>query len=334
MMAVIGLDLGGTKLAAAILAEDGSIVHRAQRLLEGRGGDEVGRLITGQLAELLAYGRAHGLAIAAIGVSVPGIYQREAGTVWAPNIPGWESYPLRDLLQSQPGVGVAVAIDSDRACSILGEAARGAARGCAHAIFLAVGTGIGAGILIDGEVLRGAHDIAGAIGWMALDRPYRTGYDTCGCFESHASGAGIAEQARRRLSESPDHDGPLRQVDPARLTAQDVFAASDQGDPLAEAVLADAVAFWGMAVANLVSLFNPEVVVLGGGLFGPAARLLDRIVAEARRWAQPVSIQRVAIRVTALGPEACLYGTGQLALQAFRTAGSSGYLSASHHSDP
>jgi glucokinase len=322
-MPVIGLDLGGTKLAAAILAEDGAILHRAQTALEGRGGDAVGRLLTGQLSELLAYGRAHELAIGAVGVSVPGIYHREAGTVWAPNIPGWESYPLQDLLRAHAGAGIALAIDSDRACSILGEAARGAARGCAHAIFVAVGTGIGAGILVDGTVLRGAHDIAGAVGWMALDRPYRTEYQACGCFVSQASGAGIAEQARRRLAGRPDHDGPLRRVDPARLTAHDVFAAFDRGDALAEAVLADAVACWGMAVANLVSLFNPEVVVLGGGLFGPAARLLDRIVAEARRWAQPVSIQRVAIRVTDLGPEACLYGTGQLALAALRPAGPS-----------
>jgi len=321
-MPVIGLDLGGTKLAAAILGEDGAIIHRAQAALEGRGGEAVGRLMTDHLAELLAYGRGHDLAIGAVGVSVPGIYHCEAGTVWAPNIPGWESYPLRDLLRAHAGVGVALAIDSDRACSIRGEAARGAALGCAHAIFLAVGTGIGAGILVGGEVLRGAHDIAGAVGWMALDRPYRAEYEACGCFESRASGAGIARQARRRLAESPDHDGPLRRIDPARLTAQDVFAASDQGDPLAEAVLADAVACWGMAVANLVSLFNPEAVVFGGGLFGPAARLLDRIVTEARRWAQPVSIQRVAIRVTALGPEACLYGTGQLALEALRTADS------------
>jgi glucokinase len=321
-MPVIGLDLGGTKLAGAILAEDGALVHRVQSALEGRGGDAVGRLLTEQLAELLAYGRAHDLAIGAVGVSVPGIYHRAAGTVWAPNIPGWESYPLRDLLQAQVGAEVVLALDSDRACSILGEAARGAAIGCAHAIFLAVGTGIGAGILVDGAILRGAHDIAGAVGWMALDRPYRAEYDACGCFESQASGAGIAQQARRLLAESPDHGGPLRRIDPARLTAADVLAASDSGDALADAVLDHAVACWGMAVANLVSLFNPEVVVFGGGLFGPAARLLDRITAEARRWAQPVSIQRVAIRVTALGPHACLYGTGQLALEALRTAGS------------
>jgi glucokinase len=315
-MAVIGLDLGGTKLAAALFSDDGDIAHRSQHALEGRAGDAVGQFLTDQITELAARGQAMGHAIRAVGVSVPGIYRDRDGTVWAPNIPGWDRYPLRSLLQAQAGEGVRVAIDNDRACSILGESARGVARGCDHAIFLAVGTGIGAGILTGGRILRGADDIAGAIGWMALDRPYRTEYDRCGCFETHASGAGIESTARRLLAGKPDHDGPLGRIEPERLTAHDVFAAFDQSDAIAGAVLDNAVECWGMAVANLVSLFNPQVIVFGGGIFGPAVRLLDRVEAEARRWAQPISIGQVAIRASALGPDACLFGTGQLALSA------------------
>jgi glucokinase len=183
---------------------------------------------------------------------------------------------------------------------------------------LAVGTGIGAGILVDGAILRGAHDIAGAIGWMGLDRPYRPEYDRCGGFESHASGAGIARVARERLAAEPGYDGPPRAIAPGAITAHEVFEAYAAGDGLAARVVANAVECWGMAVANLVSLFDPEMVVLGGGVFGPAAGLLDRIVAEARRWAQPVSFARVEVRVSALGPEACLYGTGELARRAAR----------------
>jgi glucokinase len=312
-MPVIGLDLGGTKLSGAIFSDDGALLQRTKSTLEGRGGDEVGRLIREQLAGLLAAADAQGLPIDAIAASVPGIAHQGDGTVWAPNITGWDRFPLRDLLRDAAGGARPVAIDSDRACSILGEAARGAARGCDHAIFLAVGTGIGAGILVDGRILRGADDIAGAIGWMALDRPYRPLYDQCGCFETHASGAGIERAARRKLAETPGYRGPLRAPDPERLTAREVFDAHDAGDAVASAVVAEAVECWGMAVANLVSLFNPQVIVLGGGIFGPAARLVDRIAAEARRWAQPVSITRVALRVTELGPDACLHGTGQLA---------------------
>jgi glucokinase len=314
-MAVIGLDLGATKLAGALFGADGTVKERSSALLERRVGDDVARLINEHLRRLRTTAAARGEHVAAIGVSVPGIAHHDGGTVWAPNIPAWERYPLRDMIAAEAGPGCVVLVESDRACSILGEVALGCARGCRHAVFLAVGTGIGAGILVDGSILRGAHDIAGAIGWMGLDRPYRREYDECGGFESNASGAGIARVAREYLQASPDYQGPLRAVEPEQLSAHEVFAAHKLGDTLAARIVANAVECWGMAVANLVSLFDPEIVVLGGGLFGPAAAELDRIVREARRWAQPVSFGKVAVRVSALGPEACLFGCGELALQ-------------------
>jgi glucokinase len=317
-MAVIGIDLGATKLAGALFGTGGEIWERAGALLDGRAGDAVGRLIVEQLRGLSGAAQARREAVEAVGVSVPGIADHEGGSVWAPNIGGWERYPLRDVLTEQVGAGCPVVVESDRACSILGEVARGAARGCRHAVFLAVGTGIGAGIMVDGAILRGAHDIAGAIGWMGLDRPYRAVYDRCGGFESHASGAGIARVAREYLEAEPQYHGALRAIEPERVTAHEVFAAFEEGDDLAARLVANAVECWGMAVANVVSLFDPEMVVLGGGLFGPAARELDRIVAEARRWAQPVSFSKVTVRTSELGVEACLHGSGELAWQARR----------------
>jgi glucokinase len=317
-MAVIGLDLGATKLAGALFDGDGQILVRDGVLLGARDGDEVGRLIVERLAALRDAAAARGIDVKAVGVSVPGIAHHEGGTVWAPNIAGWERYPLRDVLSAGVGSSCPVVVESDRAASILGEVSRGVAKGCRHAIFLAVGTGIGAGILVNGSILRGAHDIAGAIGWMGLDRPYRAEYDRCGGFESHASGAGIARVAQELLQTEPRYDGPLRGIAPGEITAHEVFGAYAAGDNLAARVVANAVECWGMAVANLVSLFDPEMIVLGGGVFGPAAGLLDRIIAEARRWAQPVSFQKVAVRLSSLGPDACLYGTGELALRATR----------------
>jgi glucokinase len=98
------------------------------------------------------------------------------------------------------------------------------------------------------------------------------------------------------------------------MDARDVFAALGEGDPIAEKTIDNAIELWGMAAANLVSLFNPEIVIFGGGVFGPAIQLLDRIKAEAKRWAQPIAIEQVRFLSSELGNDAGLYGAGQLAL--------------------
>lgn len=181
-------------------------------------------------------------------------------------------------------------------------------------MFLAVGTGIGAGILVDGRILRGAHDIGGAIGWLALQRPYRQEYVPCGCFEHHASGTGLAKVLREEIARDPAYAGPLQGKRPEELTAEDVFKAEEVGDLAAARVLHEAVQFWGMACANLVSLFNPERIIFGGGIFGPALRFLPEIAREAARWAQPVSMTQVTFHGSALGSDAVLTGAGHLAL--------------------
>lgn len=311
-VAVIGLDLGGTKLASALFLERRPLGKRSVPL-EGRAGADVGQLIGKEVKRLLGAAERRDVQVRAIGIAVPGIAHQRTGRVWAPNIPGWDDYPLKNEIRSVVSQSAAkVIVESDRAAAILGEAWHGAARGCRDAIFLAVGTGIGAGILVNGRVLRGAHDIAGAIGWLALDRPFQPEYIDCGCFESHASGEGIAKVAARVLKQRRTYRGPLRSG--ATVTAHDVFAAYEKNDTVAKEVLAEAVQFWGMATANLVSLFNPEKIIFGGGVFGPATRFLEDIAKEARRWAQPVAMQRVSLEASQLGGDAVLYGAAYRAI--------------------
>jgi glucokinase len=307
-MAFIGVDLGGTKLAAAAFTGTGELVHRESTPLADRRGAAVGRLIVEQIRKLAGKHPLEGA-----GVCVPGLYRASRGTVWAPNIPEWEDYPLREEIRSALGKDVRLTIDSDRAAYILGETWRGAAAGARDAIFLAVGTGIGAGVLTEGRILRGHGDVAGAIGWLALDRPYATRYANHGCFEDQASGPGLVRVARDLLERDTRYNGALRHHAEA-LDAGAIFAAHDQGDPIAGEVLDNAIALWGMAAANLVSLFNPEIIVFGGGIFGPAVRFLDRIRAEAKRWAQPIAIGQVSFVASTLGGDAGLFGAGRLAM--------------------
>jgi glucokinase len=306
-MPVIALDLGGTKLAGAIFSNEGDLLHKAITNLDKRKGAEVGTLILDMISTLRVIANDRKIPISSIGMCVPGIAYRN-GNVWAPNIEGWENYPLRKELESS--LKTSVHIDSDRSCYILGESWKGNAQGCKHAIFLSVGTGIGAGILINNEILRGAHDIAGAIGWMALNKPFDGKYVQCGCFEYNASGEGIGKVADDILSAGNKNSI----LSPGTVTAQKVMEAFDQDDAIAKEVIASSIEYWGMAVANLVSLFNPEKIIFGGGVFGPALRFLNEIHIEAKKWAQPISIQQVQLVGSALGNEAGLYGAGKLAL--------------------
>ncbi len=295
-MAVIALDLGGTKLASCLFTADGLPQQQRFMPLEQRTGKGVGELIINEVCRLRGAAAKLGTMVQAVGISVPGIADVRTGRVWAPNIPGWEDYPLQSEVQAASGdAKVRVVVASDRAAYILGEAWQGAARKCRDAIFLAVGTGIGAGILADGRVLHGAQGIAGAIGWLALDRPFQPEYKACGCFETFASGHGLAKQFRK-------------------TSAHELFDAYGNGDKLAKQVIGQAIEYWGMAAANLVSLFNPEKVIFGGGVFGPAVRFLDAIAEESRRWAQPISMERVKFEAAQLGRDAGLYGAGHLAL--------------------
>jgi glucokinase len=305
--AVIAIDVGGTKVASALFIGEAPPTSKRAVTLNGRQGAAVGELVRREVDRLLAAAKRKGAKVHGVGICVPGIVNARTGRVWAPNIRGWDDYPLKDEIRALVSDHtVKIVIETDRAASILGETWQGAARGCSDAVFLAVGTGIGAGILVNGRVLQGAHSIAGSIGWLALDRPFRPEYADCGCFESHASGEGIAKVARSLLEKSPQYRGPLRSK--RAITAHDVFAAHERGDELAKQVVKTAIEFWGMASANLISLFNPQKIIFGGGVFGPATRLLDDIAAEAGRWAQPVAMKRVAFEASQLGGDAALYG--------------------------
>ncbi|MCX8011119.1 MAG: ROK family protein, partial [Ignavibacteria bacterium] len=234
-MKVIALDIGGTKISSAIFDDAGRMSAKNFTLVEQRQGNEVGDLIELQIKKLLQSAKKRRKKISAIGISVPGIYWSKKGTVWAPNIAGWEDYPLLNQLNKfLKGENIKIKIESDRSCYILGEVWKGSAKGCKNAIFIAVGTGIGLGILAEGKIIRGANDIAGATGWMALNRPFKQEYISCGCFEYHASGNGIAKVAREYLKKGKIYFGLLKNKNPEEITSQDIFEAYEKSDAIAK----------------------------------------------------------------------------------------------------
>ena len=287
MCRVIALDLGGTKLAAAVVAAGGQIVSRLKWAVDG---SRVAEQVAGAASAVLAEAGLEWKDVAAAGLIVPGIAY-PGGDVWAPNLFGHARVALGPLLP----LPVPLRIESDRAGYVLGEQWMGAARGLSDVVFLAVGTGIGAGILSAGRLVNGAGGVAGAVGWFALSPDRRALYKQVGCWEAEAAGPALARRA-----------GMAR--------AEEVAEAARRGDTNARAALRETARWLGMGIANLVSLLNPEMVVLGGGLMHASDLLLEDIRSEVLEWAQPVAAEQARIEVTQLGDDAGLLGAARLAL--------------------
>ncbi len=284
MDSVIAIDLGGTKLTAAIVDHDGNVSWR-EKLQTAAGGLNVTvDQIIGMAEEASGASSAEPRAI---GIVVPGIYFHETGNAWAPNLWGHEEVPLRTQLERK--LKLPIIVDSDRAGYVIGERWLGVARGVNNVVFVAVGTGIGAGIIAGGQLIRGHSDIAGAIGWFALNPSAIEIYRQVGCWEAEAAGPGLA----RRFGAS---------------SAEQVIAASRNGDATAKKAIEETAKYLGMGIANIVSILNPEMVVLGGGLMQAADLFLDPIRRVMAEWAQPVAAQQVRIEMTRLGEDAGLLG--------------------------
>lgn len=293
MDAVVAIDLGGTKLTTAIVDATGEILYR-KKVAAGRG--DV-RVCVEQLRDAVGHAisnRAVGQEqIRALGIIVPGIYFADTGNAWAPNLWGHEQVPLRTELERS--LTLPIVIDSDRAGYVLGEQWLGVARGLDDVVFLAVGTGIGAGIIAGRRLLRGAGDIAGAVGWFALNARQQQIYKQVGCWEAESAGPGLA----RRIGAA---------------SAEEVVAAARHGNELAKNAVQESARYLGLGIANIVSILNPQMVVLGGGLMQAADLFLSTVNQVMADCAQPIAAQQVRIEITSLGEDAGLLGAARLAL--------------------
>jgi len=305
---VLAMDLGGTKLAAALVCRDGRVLTRKSVKVDRSSALAPVKQIV-ELARELIGGKSLLGKVAAVGVAVPGLVRRD-GNVWAPNLPGWKKMALAGRLKS--ALGVAIVVESDRNAAALGEAWCGVARGKSDAIVLMLGTGIGAGILSGGRLVRGAHELSGCAGWMVVtDEPARKG-QRVGQLESLAAGPAIARAAKRELARGKG--GLLKEIPADRIDAYKVAEAARHGDTVGIEVYLEAGRLLGYGVANLVSLFDPEIVVIGGGLAGACDLFLDALRKGMKERAQPIAGKKVKVTVSRLGGDANLLGVAWAAM--------------------
>ena len=305
---VIALDVGGTKLSIGLITMSGELLwQRTTTTVQSTVGDSLDQII--MLIEEAAANVSNEHAIASIGMAVPGWVNHRDETVWAPNIKGWDHIPLKAELQRR--VSWPIKIDADRHAYVLGEAWCGSAAGLDDVIFLAVGTGIGAGIISGGHLIRGRHDLAGCVGWLAVQPDFRARYAQVGCLEAEAAGRSVARKAEG-CGFFDDYSSE------SERSARVVIEAAEQENAVACAILDEVARFLGMGVANLINILNPEMVVLGGGLFQQGDYLITALCEETRRWAQPIAMPRTRIARSLLGENAGLFGAAYLTLDSVR----------------
>src|SRR5436190_6676827 len=299
---IIGVDLGGTKISAGALTEDGAHAHGMRSIATqaelGADGvvDRIVGLIEGVILDTIKETGASRKDFRGIGVGAPGPLDREKGiVVVAPNL-GWRDFPLSDRITKR--LNLPVNLDNDANCATVGEWWLGAARGGTNVVGITIGTGIGGGLILNGELYHGSSDVAGEIGHTTIDvngRHCKCG--NYGCLEAYASGPAIATRAREALVREDTASLLPSLVDGVldNITAELVYDAAQRGDGLANEIVRDTARYLGAGIATLLNVINPDVVVIAGGVTAAGEALFGPLRTEVRRRAFKPAVEAARI---------------------------------------
>ncbi len=294
---VLAVDLGGTKIVTALVSFEGQILSREYipTLAEEGALAVIGRIVS-SAGSLLRNSGMDPSSVASVAVAAAGAIDPAKGIVTdSPNLPGWHNIPLKDEIEK--ALGVRTFIVNDATAAALGEHRFGAGRGMRNLIYLTVSTGIGGGIIIDNRLYSGASGSAGELGHMTIDiSGPRCPCGNTGCLEMLASGRAVAREAQRVIAQGTKT--VMREIAEGHaefVTAQTVAAAANRGDAVAISIVSKAANYLGIGLVNLVNIFNPEMIIIGGGMAKMGEMLLQparKLVAE-RAFQYPASIVRI-----------------------------------------
>jgi glucokinase len=309
---VVGVDLGGTNMRTALLRPDGTILDRHKEDTHSTDG---WRSVVSRLAENIerlqktAIGK--GFILAAAGVGAPGVIKMDKGiVVKSPNFPDWNNLPLKEELEK--AVHIPVFVENDANAAALGEQWRGAGRGINSMIHLTLGTGVGGGIVLNNKIWQGADGMAGEIGHMTLIPDGRPcGCGNTGCLEMYASARGILQSYREAFEAAGTKPS-------AEITSEQIYQAARNGETAARRVMQEMGRMLGIGIANLINIFNPQMIVLGGGVKDAWPLFIDAVHEEIMRRAFRVPAERTKIVPSLLGDDAGMVGAAAVALQKIR----------------
>jgi len=310
----LGIDLGGTKILTAVATAQGRMLSRDHSVTPATKGQEaVVQSILESIGRALEQAGIAAPQLNAIGVGAPGLSNPETGILFtSPNLPGWRDVPL-----IEKELGKKAFLINDANAAALGELYFGAAKGAHHFIYITISTGIGGGIIIDGEVYTGSIGTAGEVGHMTIDDdgpPCNCG--NRGCWETLASGTAMAREARKQIKEGARTSIlGYAEGDVEKVTAQVIHNAAKEGDSLAKELITRTGYYVGVGLANLINIFNPELIVIGGGLSNIGDMLLEPAYKVAGERAFKESYRTVRFALAKLGRDSGVLGAAAFALQ-------------------
>ena len=309
----IGLDLGGTKIAAALVGENGKPAFKAADLTHPEEGvDAVIERMAACIRNLQAQSEA---PLSGLGIGTAGMTDSLNGVVIMASNLKWKNVPVRILLSEKLGSDwlERTWVDKDTNAAALGEMLYGVGRGSQHLLYVTVGTGIGGGMVLDGKLYHGASQGASDIGHLVLlpNGPL-CGCGKRGCLEALASGTAIARIAGEAL-QSGTNSLLSSVLDSKPLSAQDVVEAARLGDGLSLEILEKAGAWLGQGLAYYVDINNPELIIIGGGIAAAGELLLEPVKRAIRQFALPNNVQTVQVLPAGLGPDSGVIGAAALA---------------------
>ena len=309
---VIGIDAGGTKLLGGVVDEQMVVHHRVRRTWRGADRQETLNIFTEAVEEV----RAAAPDVEVIGFGIPALVEWEAGVSrWSNHLP-LDGVPFRDLMSER--LGMRVLVDNDGNASMLAEARQGAAAGARHAVMISLGTGIGGGLWLNGEVYRGATGVGAELGHSVLQIHGPDCPGDCpgvGCFEALVSGTAIGREGLRRAEADPDSALGRRLAAEKEITGGIVTEMAHDGDALAREVLAEIGERLGFGLVGLVNTFNPEVIVIGGGAVRGGELLLEPARRVIAAHALPPAREGVRLVPAHYGDEAGMIGAALMALE-------------------
>ena len=313
---VVGVDMGGTKILAAVIDAKGEIVQQAKRATKPKKGpEEVIERITRCIREAIDSAELKPSQIRAIGIGSPGPLDPETGVIiFAPNL-GWSNVPLKAKLEAN--LSIPTFVDNDVNVGTLGEYAFGAGRGVKNLVGIFVGTGIGGGIILDGKLFHGVNKTAGEVGHMIVEvKGPRCGCGNFGCLEAVASRTAITRDLQKAILKK-GKKSKLTELNGGNLDlirSKAIARAVKHGDKPTIKVVQRAAKYLGISVASIVHFLNPEMVVLGGGVVEAMGdSLLDPIRHAAAEYALPTTMDGVQIIAATLGDNAGVIGASVLA---------------------